>query len=305
MLARFEKKEGNRMQQDNQSFLEADTDKRPVVSKTSSQAVPVAKKMRADRGRIIPTRRDLACLTWIADQYAVRGDHIRHLLSRYPDPQKPFHGQDGLIAATTTRDLLARWQRAGWIEYQLVLNDQPGWAWVTKKGLVLVGLDERYTYRVPASTRLDHLYGVNEVRLEGERSGHSWQSERWYRSLQPKNKKGEISGPIPDGIITTQKGSVDVVEVELTAKKPEELIRKMRHLAYYKKMDPVTTKDVVFRHIYFFVPTERMKVVVERAAKELREEDQRRVVIIVRPSLVALRHRPGAAGPAGPGSSAR
>ena len=292
------------MEQPFQRMLDEDTDKRPVVGKKSIDVAPssasaekqAGRQPRADRGRIIPTRRDLACLTWIADQYAVRGDHIRLLLSRFPDVQKPFRDQaSGLIAETTTRDLIARWRRAGWIEYQLVLNDQPGWAWATKRGLVLVGLDERYTYRVPASTRLDHYYGINEIRLSAEGSGHTWQSERWYRSEQPKTKKGQSSGPIPDGVVMTVKGSREAIEVELSAKKPEDLLGKLQRLVYYQVLDQVTFQRVPgFRRIRFFVATERMKEVVERAVKHLQEDEQKRVLIDVRPSLVALRHQPGA-----------
>src|SRR5215469_3374066 len=123
-----------------------------------------SKKVRSDKGLIMATIRDLFCIKWIAEMYAARFDQIQKLLSRFPDKQKPFrNGQ--LIAATTTRDLIARWQRAGWIEYRRVLADGKGYAWVTKKGLALVELDEIYTAKAPALTRLNHIYAVNQIRL--------------------------------------------------------------------------------------------------------------------------------------------
>src|SRR5215469_9741713 len=106
------------------------------------------RKTRSDKGSIMATRRDLYCIAWIAEQYAARVDQVRRLLSRFPDSQRPF--KDGkLIAATTVKDQIARWKRAGWIDYQRVLADSPGWCWPTKKGLQLVDLDGMYTARAP------------------------------------------------------------------------------------------------------------------------------------------------------------
>jgi hypothetical protein len=97
------------------------------------------RKVRRDKGLIMATERDLSCLLWIAEQYAARFDQIQRLLSRFPDPHKPFRG--ALIAETTVKDLIARWQRAGWIDYQRFLADGRGYAWVTRKGLALIGAD--------------------------------------------------------------------------------------------------------------------------------------------------------------------
>ena len=155
------------------------------------------RKARSDKGFIMATTRDLYCIKWIAEQYAARFDQIQKLLSRFPDKHKPFRAGK-LIAETTTRDLIARWQRAGWIEYRRVLADGRGFAWCTKKGLALVGLDETFTARVPASTRLAHIYAVNQVRLWMDLQGFEWTSERTYRASLDQGKKGQSTGPIPD-----------------------------------------------------------------------------------------------------------
>src|SRR5947208_15868844 len=120
------------------------------------------KKARADKGKVRATERDLHCLEWIAEQYAVRGDHIRQLLSRLPDKDHPFKS-DAMMAETTARDHISRWVRAGWVCYERVLASGPGWAWATKAGLEAVKLD--YTARPPSAKRLDHIYAVNVLRM--------------------------------------------------------------------------------------------------------------------------------------------
>src|ERR1700716_3546314 len=94
------------------------------------------RKVRSDKGHIMATKRDLYIIKWIAEQYAARFDQLQKLLSRFPDKHKPFKSK--LIAETTVKDQISRWQRAGWIEYKRVLADGRGYAWVTKKGLALV-----------------------------------------------------------------------------------------------------------------------------------------------------------------------
>src|SRR6185312_6438464 len=169
------------------------------------------RKIRSDKGSIMATRRDLYCIAWIAEQYAARRDQIRQLLSRFPDPQRPF--KDGeLMAEATVKDQLSRWQRAGWIEYRRVLADEPGFAWVTRRGLQLVGLDDIYTAHMPANTRLDHIYAVNQLRLWMDQQ-YTWKSERRYRADQlgkEKAVKGATLGPIPDGLMTTKDGVVAI-----------------------------------------------------------------------------------------------
>jgi hypothetical protein len=108
------------------------------------------RKQRSDKGLVMATRRDQYCLAWISEMYAARIDQVQRLLSRFPDPDKPFKAGD-LIAETTVRDMIRRWERAGWIEYRRILADSPGWVWTTKRGLALVDLDDIYPARVPAA----------------------------------------------------------------------------------------------------------------------------------------------------------
>jgi len=133
------------------------------------------------------------------------------------------------MAETTVKDQLDRWKRAGWIDYLRVLVGEPGYAWVTKRGLQLVGLDDIYTAREPASTRFNHLYAVNQVRLWMDEK-FTWKSERRYRSEQTAQlTKGEELGPLPDGLVTTKDG-IAAIEVEISPKKPGEIKAKLVRL---------------------------------------------------------------------------
>lgn len=244
------------------------------------------RKTRSDAGAIMATRRDQYCLAWIAEQYAARGDQIRRLLSRFPDPQRPF--KEELIAQTTVRDQIARWRRAGWIEYRRVLADQPGFAWVSRRGLQLVDLDDIYTARVPASVRLDHIYAINQVRLWMDER-FTWKSERRYRCEQDA-RKGKDIGPLPDGIVTTRQGRI-AVEVEISAKKPKEVEAKLARLLRRYEFDLDGKRCFPFARVAFFVPNENIKDLVESACEKLQEDERFRVTIDVREDLIASRFR--------------
>lgn len=246
------------------------------------------RKEREDKGVIMATERDLYCLAWIAEQSAVRGDQVRRLLSRFPDKEHPF--KEELIGETTVRYQLGRWRRAGWIEYRRVLDGEPGWAWVTRKGLALVDLDEVYTARAPAGTKLAHLYAVGQLRLKMDEK-YSWKSERRYRAeelAKTKGKKGRTTGPIPDGVITVKGGSLVAVEAEITLKKPEEmkekLVRLVRHM-----VSRGNGYEKAFHAVWLYAGTERIQQLIEKGKEGLQEEEQKRVWVVLAPSLIAPR----------------
>jgi len=245
------------------------------------------RKVRRDKGVFMATRRDLYCMTWIAEQYAVRFDQIQKLLSRFPDPKKPFK-VDGLIAETTVLDTLSRWQRAGWIEYQRFLARGRGYAWVTKKGLALVELDEMFTARPPAPTRLAHIYAVNQIRLWMDDQGFEWTSERRYKANLDKGKKGESIGPIPDALVFSPKYGKIAIEVELSVKKPADLLDKLANLVHASVLDAQTLHSCsLFPAIWFYVPNERMKELIESARVDLPEGQRQRVSAGVAKDLLA------------------
>jgi hypothetical protein len=248
------------------------------------------RKPRSDKGLIMATSRDLYCVAWIAEQNAARGDQVQRLLSRFPEKEKPF--KDGkLIAETTLYDQLARWRKAGWVEYERVLADEPGYCWVTKKGLALVGLDDLYTAKAPATTRLSHIYAVNQLRLFLDQK-YSWKSERRYRAeelAKVKGKKGRTSGPIPDGLITTKNGWV-AIEAEISIKKAADLeakmVRLVRHFA-----SGAQGFESVFSAIWFYVASEKIKTAVEDAREALMEKEQGRVSVLVDKNILPSKFR--------------
>jgi hypothetical protein len=258
--------------------------KRPL--ETHGMSNDSTRKTRSDKGLIMATRRDLYCIAWIAEQYAARVDQIQRLLSRFPDKEKPFKGD--LIAETTLKDQISRWRRAGWVEYQRVLADSPAWVWPTKKGLALVDLDTLYIARPPAPTRLDHIYAVNQLRLWMDLK-FAWKSERRYRSEQTALlKKGDKLGPLPDGLITTKDGPV-AIEAEISAKKPADVEAKLIRLVRHRFSG--NYREYAFPTIWFYVPNEKMKNLVERGIEALRDEEQERVSVGIAESMIASKFR--------------
>jgi hypothetical protein len=220
-------------------------------------------------------------LEWIADQYAARFDQVQMLLSRYPDKSKPFKS-GGLIGETTTKDMINRWVGAGWVGYRRVLAGDRGFVWVTRRGLELVGLDEEYRAKEPAATRLRHIYAVNVIRFWADiQRGMQWTSERKFRSGLVV-KKGAKVGPVPDAIILSEKYGRVAVEVELTPKKPEEIYQKvMRLVRNYDFIESEGGYGEKYQRVWFYVPSEAMKGLVDEAIQALKEDEQKRVGSVV------------------------
>jgi hypothetical protein len=245
-------------------------------------------KTRSDKGEIRATQRDLACLSWIAHQYAARGDQIQQLLSRYPDPKHPFKDtEDKIASASTTRGQMSRWVRAGWVVYKRVLATGPGWAYVTRVGLQMVGLDQLYTTaRPPSPYRLEHVYAVNQIRLwMDEETEYIWTSERHYRALL-KLKRGESPGPLPDAMIVDD-GERVAIEVQLSDLKPSEWQKKLAELVSLTwRSEGSYGYEHAFAEIWVYVPTNEMKVLADQARLTLRDDWQERIDVIVEDDLL-------------------
>ncbi len=245
------------------------------------------RKTRSDKGEVQATERDIYCLTWLADQYAARFDQIQRLLSRVPDPKKPYQGE--MLAETTTKDLIDRWRRAGWIEYRRVLANDRGFAWVTRRGLQLVGLDGLYTAKEPAAVRLNHIYAINHIRLWMDLAGYQWTSEREYVATL-KKKKNEKTGPIPDAVVVSKEGKKAALEIELTAKKPATLFVKIARLVREIQLDVETGNYApIFPLVWFYVPDKKIEKLVEGAIDDLRDDERERVSCGVDPNLLRVR----------------
>jgi hypothetical protein len=131
-----------------------------------------------------------------------------------------------MVAETTLRDVLDRWQERGLIARDRLLGHV--WAAPTAKALRLVGLDVRpWSFVIP---QLAHVHAVGVVRLAlepGIPAGGRWVSERELR--------GESARHVPDGAVELPDSTDDTgtglygqdvdplpkriaVEVELTRK---------------------------------------------------------------------------------------
>lgn len=264
------------------------------------------RKVRRDKGLIQATERDLHIIAWIAHQYACRQDHLRELLSREPgaslkDPE------NALLAMSTLKDQIDRWRKAGWIEYERFLAHEPAWAWVTKRGLQLVGLDHLYLAKVPALVTYRHLWAINEVRLwwyeaEDVREDNGeveWIGERRLRAEMSIVKKHpdhipasiRISeGMIPDAVVVGD-GWADAVEIELTPKKPADLQEKLRRLCHSSYEEVSTGKEYIYNHVRFYVPSKAMQQHVERASMHLTDDERESVDIYLDEKLQPLAKR--------------
>jgi len=67
--------------------------------------------------------------------------------------------------------------------------------------------------------------------------------------------------------------------VELTAKKPDELEKKVRSLVYKTKLGGGYRDDPYFTAIWFYVPDEKRKKSVEGVIEKLRTEERERVSV--------------------------
>ncbi len=181
------------------------------------------------------TQRDKLCLIWIAMQYAIRLDQLQRLLYRYtpePDRHKLKPGVETL-SLDRTYDLINKWLELGLIEKKTILHGDKLWIWLTRVGLRELHLDYNYS-GAPASSRLSHLYSINQVRLaiEIKRPDDLWKSERQIRKETPAAAKGDHIPHTPDAILTSMTtGKLTALEIEAHAKTENELEDDLRELA--------------------------------------------------------------------------
>ncbi len=182
------------------------------------------KRQRSDQGPRL-TERDVACLRWIAQQYAIRLDQLQRLLLCYTpqdDREKVRAGADRLSKERTYRTL-ARWERLHLIEFGNILDGEPRWVWLSAAGLREIGSGLRYNK--PSAVRLRHLYWSNQVRLwiESRRPQDLWRSEREIKAEHQAREAGEHQEHLPDAILHAANGRISAIEVELEPKASRQL----------------------------------------------------------------------------------
>jgi hypothetical protein len=124
---------------------------------------PPARARRRDHGAIRVTSRDLAVITWIAEQYAAPVESIALLL--------------GDVSRSSVQRWIERMRRHAWVRTQMLLGRM--WVWPTTVALQACGYGA-WRSRAPVVIRLDHLDAVGRVRLWYARTMPDtlWISER-------------------------------------------------------------------------------------------------------------------------------
>jgi hypothetical protein len=229
--------------------------------------------------------RDVAALTWLAEQYGAPMDVVGKLL------QKP--GQDAERAYAMSIHVVQRWTRAGWADAVTGFGPFP---WIVPTGrwaANLLGWRPAKVWR-PNMEQVAHVAACASARLSltdapRERKGSlvspyvpslgGWESERLlWRSFGGPT----ASAKVPDGVWTKPDGDRVLVEVELTAKDDAAMQAKL-------VAAPDAAKRWRCSHVLYMVPTEAVKETVMRARLSLAKqfgEDQPYVRMVAPPQIV-------------------
>lgn len=179
------------------------------------------RRARSDKGSVRLTGRDMTSLRWIGEQYAVRFDQLARLLGR---------SVGRTLTESTTRAAVNRWTRGGFAKSRKVTVGEPGFVWLTTRGLREVGLS--FKAWEPSASTVNHLYWTNQVRLHAEERHPDlvWRAERYMRAGKPMQTISDSSSHIADGELRSEDAVVGV-EVELTSKSAPRRESIMRLLA--------------------------------------------------------------------------
>lgn len=186
------------------------------------------RRTRIDKGQKKVTRRDLRVLQWIAEQEAVRIDHLAVLLGR------ESKRKNSALKISGVNTVVYRWIEQGWVsKFNPFMGvENPPFVYLTSKGLADLGIDFRPTE--PSIRHLEHLHQVNRVRLflesRRELRDMQWKSERVIRSEKALGKRRQEH--VPDAEILTD-GKVIAIEVELTRKTKNRLVSILDELTFH------------------------------------------------------------------------
>lgn len=218
------------------------------------------------------TARDRACLLWIALQYAIRLDQLQRLLWRHTPEADRYKLKPGIDYVSLDRAYahVRKWLTCGLIEKKTILHGDKLWLWLSREGLRFTGQSFTYGDGAPASSRLSHLYYINQVRLaiEAKRPSDLWQSERQIRRGASRYTKDEERPHTPDAILTNmENGKITAIEVEVHAKTDSELEKDLRELA------------ITYRSVWYFTTSATRRQVEAMLEKKFTPEMQKPFVL--------------------------
>jgi hypothetical protein len=131
-----------------------------------------------------------------------------------------------MLSISRSSEIISRYtaKQTRYAIFKSIFDAQPGWIYLTHRGLKAAGLNFRAG--APSVDSLDHLYWINEVRmkLEDEHLDMEWISERALWMEQELRKKGQKLKHIPDGILVLpgEHGEKEYIDIEVQVSKPKD-----------------------------------------------------------------------------------
>ena len=192
-----------------------------AVLRLRAEKVLPPRKTRKDADMPQWTDRDTYAWDYIGHMRAIRFDQARRLLAR----ESPSEKAGTILSPSRASEIISRWTDppAKFAIYKQIFHAEPGWIYLTRRGLREAELDFRA--EAPSSRTLEHLYWINEVRLaledEYETDEMEWTSERTIQAEQDLRQRGQKLTHIPDGILTlTTKEKTETIDIEVQVSKP-------------------------------------------------------------------------------------
>lgn len=173
---------------------------------------------RSDAGTVRLTERDLVVFRWLTDMKAMYEADLRVLLGR-------LSGR--MPSESAVRQVVLRWQKAGYARAQKLLVGQPRIVWLLGPGATVVG---ETTWRETSAHTSIHQAEVSRFRLWLEARENpsgpvvEWESERRFRQQAAEKWKDGTKGMhVPDAVVTFQDGTKAAIEVERSEKQRSRL----------------------------------------------------------------------------------
>jgi hypothetical protein len=223
-------------------------------------------KRRRDAGNLQVTERDVASLTWIAEQFCISFDQLRRLLGRQP---KAATKEMNVLSAPATRDIILRWLQLGLIEEpRKLFSGYPPHLWLSRRGLTR--LDLPYPYYEPKPTRIPHLYATNAIRLHLESYGLQ---SLWYAHRR-LIRETELR-PQPDAEFRT--GGIPIIAIEVIERHHhfESTLQDAIHELTTLALRQQDNRDR-YTHLWYFLHAETIPI-FRRALSKLDQQVQERV----------------------------
>ena len=189
-----------------------------VIRQLREEKLLPPRKVRKDMGRPQWTNRDRWLWAYIGNMHALRFDQIRRLAARWSEHE--IEGE--LLSVSRTSEIVGRWVEEKIAIFRSIFHAQPGWCYLTRRGLKEAGL--AFRAEAPSLRSLAHLYWINEVRMHLEEvyPDMRWISERAIQAQQAPRHRDQKLAHTPDGIalLKDADGEWEEIDIEVQISKP-------------------------------------------------------------------------------------